>query len=259
MSLSFQPTAGAKDAVTIKINPAGFVASKADIHAVCKSAGEPLLRHMPDLDPTTIAVSKGEHGPIALFRRGRNGEYQVRLDTGQTYWAQYAYQFAHEICHVLCRYEDDYKGNLWFEETLAELSSLYCLREMARTWRTNPPYSNWKGFAPKLSDYTDDIIRKRTDHLEILKTGLPAYYRKHAAHLTKNGTDRAKHGAMAIALLALIERDPQHWNAIRWVNSSPSPEGETFTQYLTKWHRAVPPKHKEFVASVADLFGITLP
>lgn len=251
-------SAESKAALTIRVNPQGFEASKADIHAVCRSAGDQLLKHMDGLEKTTVVVSKGKHGPIALFDRGGKGEFHLKLDTGQTYWSQYSYQFAHEICHVLCRYEDDYKGNLWFEETLCELASLYCLREMSRTWRTDPPYANWKAFAPSLRDYTDDILRKRVDYLEILKSGLPAYYRKHAAHLVKNATDREKNGSMAVVLLALFERQPEHWNAIRWVNPAPSPEGETFAQYLTKWRDAVPEKHKQFVESIAGMYGVTL-
>jgi hypothetical protein len=257
-TLFLPASADSRKAVVLRIDPGGFHSSKADIHAVCKSAGDQLLKHMVGQEKITIMVSKGTHGPIALFARGEHGEYRVKLDTGKTFWAQYAYQFAHEICHVLCRYEDDYKGNLWFEETLAELSSLYCLREMSRAWRENPPYPNWKSFAPKLGDYTDEIIRKREGYLEILKIGLPAYYRQHAAHLSRNGTDRDKNGAMAIALLALVERQPEHWNAIRWVNSSPSPEGETFVQYLAKWRAAVPEKHKMFVDSVAEIYGMEL-
>ena len=81
--------------LTIQVNPQGFGASKADIHAVCRSAGDQLLKHMDGLEKTTVVVSKGERGPIALFDRGGNGEFHVKLDTGQTYWAQYSYQFAH--------------------------------------------------------------------------------------------------------------------------------------------------------------------
>lgn len=249
----------AADPVALRIDPAGFDAPKADIRAVCRSAGETLWRHMDEMEPVKVLVSRGKHGPIAIYGTNERGETRVRLDTSQTYWAQYAYQFAHEICHVLCRYEDDYKGNLWFEETLCETASLFCLRRMSVTWRKNAPYPNWQSYAPSLRDYTDDIIRKRQDHLEILRTGLPAYYRRHALHLRDHPTDRDRNGAMALALLTLLERDPSQWNAIRWLNSTPSPEGETFAAYLAKWHEAVPGKHRPFVTEVAGLFGIPLP
>ena len=246
-------------ALKIKINPENFNASRRDIAAVCRSAGNQLLKHMEGVPALTVQVSRSPQGPIALFKRGEDGEYQVRLATEKTFWAQYAYQFSHEICHVLCGYENDYRGNLWFEESLCETASLYCLRAMSRDWRTTPPYGNWRSYSPALLDYADNIQKGREDYLEILRTGLPGYYRKHASHLCKNPTDRKKNGAIALVLLNLLERNPEHWNAIRWLNSSPSPEGETFLQYLTKWFYAVPGKHTDFVESIASLFGISLP
>ena len=250
--------ADSRKALAIQVNPEGFNASKADIHAVCRSAADQLLRHMKGLEKTTTLVSRGDHGPIVLFRRGEKGEHLIRLTTGKLYWAQYAYQFSHEICHVLCGYDQDFRGNLWFEETICETASLYCMRRMSVEWRTNAPYGNWKSYAPLLRDYTDEIERNRKDYLEIIRTGMPAYYRKHAQHLSSNGTDRKKNGAMALVMLAVFERHPQNWNAIRWLNSSPSPKGETFTQYLSKWKRAVPKEHSAFVSSIADLYGISL-
>ncbi len=86
---------------------------------------------MVDLRKTKVLVSKGAHGPIVLFKKGENGEHLIKLATEKLHWAQYAYQFSHEICHVLCGYENDHQGNLWFEETLCETASLYCLRRMS--------------------------------------------------------------------------------------------------------------------------------
>ena len=251
--------ADSKQSLKIKINPENFNASRADIEAVCRSAGDQLLKQMEGVPTLTVQVSRGHHGPIALFKRGKEGEYLVKLATEKTFWAQYAYQFSHEICHVLCGYENDYRGNLWFEESLCETASLYCLRAMSREWRTTPPYGNWRSYSPALSDYADNIQKGRDDYIEILRIGLPAYYRKHAAHLSGNPTDRKKNGAIALVLLTLLERSPEHWNAIRWLNSSPSPEGETFLQYLTKWHRAAPKEHTDFIEATASLFGISLP
>ncbi|MCP4732282.1 MAG: hypothetical protein QF405_05535 [Roseibacillus sp.] len=256
--LPLSAAADSREAVTVEISPEGFNASRTDIHAVCRSAADQLLRHMVDLRKTKVLVSKGAHGPIVLFKKGENGEHLIKLATEKLHWAQYAYQFSHEICHVLCGYENDHQGNLWFEETLCETASLYCLRRMSVEWRTNAPYENWKSFSSSLRDYTDDIERNRQDYLEITRTGLPAYYRKHARHLSTNATDRDKNGAMALVLLAAFERQPRHWNAIRWLNSSPSPGDETFAQYLSKWHRAVPGEHAGFVSSLAALYGIPL-
>ena len=55
-----------------------------------------------------------------------------------------AYQFAHEFCHILCNFDDDWKGNNWFEETMCETSSLFVLRRLSKEWEERPPYPAWK-------------------------------------------------------------------------------------------------------------------
>ena len=152
--------ADSRKALSLEVNPEKFNASRADIAAVCRSAGYQLLVNMTEVPDFTVNISRGQHGPIALFQRGANGEYLVQLATEKTFWAQYAYQFSHEICHILCGYENDYRGNLWFEETLCETASLYCLKAMSHEWRTRPPYGNWRSYSPALSDYADNIRKE---------------------------------------------------------------------------------------------------
>ena len=110
------------------------------------SAGRELGQFFPDYKIEPIVVTRGHSGPITLFHRNDRGEIVVRLDTEKTYWSQYAYQFAHEFCHVLCGFKPGYEGNKWFEETLCETASLYVMRGMSRTWKTSPPYANWKDY-----------------------------------------------------------------------------------------------------------------
>ncbi len=248
----------AEDRVRFLVDPTGFNDGRADIEAVCRSAGRQIWRHVEGTDGLVIEVAKGNDGPITFFKRGENGEFRVRLDTGGQAWSQYAYQFSHEVCHVLAGGSDDDAGNLWFEETLCETASLYSLRRMSEEWRSDAPYGNWRSYAPSLGDYAANVIRGRDDFLVIARVGLPAYYRKHADYLREHPTDRDKNGAMAVVLLAMFEREPERWGAVRWLNPTPSPEGETFAEYLTKWRNAVPEKHTAFVEQVAELYGVTL-
>lgn len=251
-------TCKADDPVRFLVDNDGFGDSAADIEAVCRSAGRQIWQHVDNADGIVIQVAKRDEGPITLFERATDGAFRVRLDTGGQAWSQYGYQFSHETCHVLCGGSDDWPGNLWFEETLCETASLYSLRRMSVEWRTKAPYGNWRDYAPSLGDYASSVIRGREDFLVIARVGLPAYYGTHAAHLRDHPTDREKNGAMAVVLLAMFERDPSHWGAIRWLNPSPSRKGESFTTYLTKWRNAVPERHVPFVEQVAELYGIEL-
>jgi hypothetical protein len=242
--------------VSIRIDKQGFQASDADIAAVCGSAAECLTRNWKEPLDIKVLVVKGKHGPFTAFKKNARGESVVQLDTGGTYWSQYAYQFSHELCHVLCAGSNDYRGNLWFEETMCETASLYCLRRMSEEWRTKAPYPNWKGYAPKLADYARNVVAKRTFYPKLIKSGLPAFYKEHRARLEAEPCDRSLNGAMAIVLLTLFERDPSQWEAIRWLNPSPSPKGETFQSYLKKWHDAAPKEHRAFIAEIANIFGV---
>ena len=61
---------------------------------------------------------------------------------------------------------------------------------------------------------------------------------------------------MALPLLELFEGAPESWEAVAWLNRSPSPEGGTFAEYLEKWRSAVPVKHRNFVDEVRRRFGL---
>ena len=241
-----------------RVEARGFNDSARDIKALCDSAGRELWKHFPDYKIEKFVIKRGRGGPISLYQRNKQGEIVIRLDTGNQLWSQYAYQFAHEFCHVVSGFEEDDPGNRWFEETLAETASLYAIRAMSRSWKTDPPYGHWKNYRDALRDYSDKTIRKWSGIYEIYEKGLAGYYKAHKAELAKEPCNRQLNGAMAQVFLTLFEEDPSRWGAVRWLNKAPSPKGETFQQFLAKWHRAVPDKHKPFVKKVAQLFGIPL-
>ena len=72
-------------------------------------------------------------------------------------------------------------------------------------------------------------------------------------------SDRSLNGAMALPLLELFEGAPESWEAVAWLNRTPSPEGETFAEYLEKWRSAVPARHRSFVGEVMRRFGVEEP
>jgi hypothetical protein len=241
-----------------RVESAGFDASEADVRALLESVSRELWQHFPDYKIEPIVVTRGHHGPITLFDRNQCGEIVVQLDTEKTFWAQYSYQFAHEFCHVLCGFRRGYEGNKWFEETVCETASLYVMRAMAKTWKTSPPYPNWKDYRDALRDYADDNMRKREGIYEIEKHGLPAFYRAHQSVLEKEPCSRELNSAMAIVLLQLFEERPERWEAVRWLNSSPARDGDTFATYLRNWRDAAPAKHRPFVERIAELYDVPL-
>lgn len=227
-----------------------------DIHAVLKSAAEVIfpLGGQPDYEP--ILVRRSENGPMVLYRRGQKGQYLVNLDTQDRYWCQYAFQFSHEIGHILCGYRDGDSTNLWFEETLAEVTSLYVLRKLEDKWKDSPPYPEWTKYAPEFSKYAEkriELYEKQTP--KDLKNWIKIYEKD----LKENPTNRPRNVGLAIRLLPIFENDPNAWSACMHLNDSKSKEVIPFQQYLNRWHNACNQiAQKEVVKKIAMEFDIEL-
>jgi hypothetical protein len=241
---------------TIRVEANGFEAREADIAKVCLSAVGELQKFCPELPTEDVVIVRGTKGPITLFRRNDRGEVVVKLDTGKTYWSQYAYQVAHEFGHVHCGFRPGPQHNQWFEESVCETASLFCLRAMAKTWATQPPYPHWASYAPALAKYADDVIAQRTYKAEFASKGLARFYRDHAAEFRAKSTERELNGAIALALLAYLEEKPERWAAFRWLNATPRPDDEPFAAYLRRWERNTPKEHQATVQGIQKLFGL---
>ena len=244
----------------IRVKPGGWGgASPADIKKVLASAGGELWQHFPDRKLAPIIVERSNSGPIVLYRKGPNGEHIVRLDVEGNHWSQFAYQFAHEFCHILTNYgPKTTKKNKWFIESICEMASVFAMRRMADTWRTAPPYPNWKSYAPHLKTYADGA--RVTDGLRQTPGGtLAAWYRRNAEALRKNSTLRAKNKVVANELLELFEADPQAWLAAGSIDLGPGDKDESFEAFLGDWLERTPARHKTLVRKVAALFEIEIP
>jgi hypothetical protein len=118
-------------------------ASPADIEAVLRSAGVELLRYCPHTQLAGIDVYYRPDHPEINSKRTPGGRIAMVLSARDTHWAQYSFQFAHEFCHALANYAnssrqtipDTSNANLWFEESLCETASLFCLRAMSNASR----------------------------------------------------------------------------------------------------------------------------
>jgi len=241
----------------ITVIPGGWGSSGLeDIAAVCRSAEQELTRHMTDRnkDPITVRHDANQ-GPMVIYGKGTSGERRVLLSSQDRRWSQFAFQFAHEVCHIQCNYREREKSNLWFEESLCETASLFVLKQMAETWKTNPPYSNWKSYSDSLRKYAED---RNADLEKPADVSLADWFRKNEPEMRQSAIDRGKTQVVAAALLPLFEKNPQHWRAIRYLNLGDPQATLTFPQYLRDWHERVPNEHRSFVEQVAALFEIAV-
>jgi hypothetical protein len=226
-----------------------------DLAKVLQSAGESLALLFPERKFPVLEVSRSTSSPITLFQRGPAGEIRVKLDAEGRHWAQFAFQFGHEMGHIVCGFADYPNPNLWFEETLCEAASLFVLGRMAESWKTRPPYPNWKDYAAALKKYRDERIAK-----ERLPEGtsLADWFRGQEPSLRKDGTQRTHNLKMAAALLPLFEEAPERWEAVSTLNAVQGDASRTFSQHLRDWSRSSPEKHRELIAKIAGRFGVSI-
>ena len=203
----------------------------------------------------TIVVRHSRKGPITLFEKGPQGEIQVRLNVRGRRWAQFAFQFAHELGHIACHYDEDEDPNEWFEESVCEATSLFVLRRMAESWKTAPPYPNWKGYAKSLTAYADDRLKEfRLGEGETFAK----WFRHQEAALRKDRHLRKLNGVVAGQLLLLLEKSPEHWPALAHLNDGKASATDSFADFLRGWRSRVSEKHHAFVDRIAALFGVDL-
>ena len=252
------PVAEARDERSMpryRIEADGFKASREDIQAVLDSAGRELWRHFPGYRIEPFVVLRGHEGPTVLYGRNPQGEIVVKLDTEGTSWCQYAYQFSYLFAEILCGFDEKSVGNKWFETSICDAASLFALEQMSRSWERDPPYPNWKEYRHALADYVQSAMGRQR---KFEPQGLKEFYEKHRQELARGTDTRPLSQAVAVVLLKLFEEQPEHWEAVRWLNSSPSPAGEPFGKYLQRWYDAVPQKHQPLVRKIGDLFGVSI-
>jgi len=233
-------------------------ASPEDIRKVLESTGRELLKHIPQNKIIRIHVVASDTVPQVDFKRAANGEYTVRLAVKGRFWAQLAFQFGHELGHIVSHYErinDNKIGieNKWFEETVAEAASLFVLARMAETWKTDPPYMNWKSFAPALKEYLDKLL-KDAEIPAVEK--MPQWFNDNRPALKADPHLRERNRVVAIHIFKMLERDPSQWEAFRYLNLGRPDATNSFESFLENWYFSAPKKNKGIVKEVVDLLGI---
>jgi hypothetical protein len=247
------------------VDPAGFGnAGAADILAVARSAAGEIWQH--------CATTRFRHGfrlvhdprfPITHFARSDDGRIVIGLAVEGTYWARLAYQFTHEFCHALMDHSNDSSrlwretrhANQWLAESLCETASLFALRAMARSWRTAPPYPNWRDYAVHLGDYARARIEDPRHRLPEGRTFAQWFAAVEPAQ--RAGWTRENNTIIAKELLPLFERRPAGWDALAAIHLCRRDRGMSLAAFLAEWRRNSAPRHHGFIGEVAALFGVS--
>lgn len=234
-----------------------------NIEAVLRSAAESIWQHCPSTHWQTsgFRIYPNEKHPICHFDHSAQGEVVIGLATKDTFWAQYAFQFAHEFCHALIGHTNDWrKRNLrdpgpqfWLEECLCEVASLFALRTMAESWKTEAPYPNWADFSPHLKSYADERIGKAKNAFP--EPFLP-WFGSVRADLQKNPTMREHNCRVAAELLPIWEEHPSIWDAMQSYRVNSPAADQSLEQHFTQWKKIAASKHHAVIDQIGKVFGV---
>jgi hypothetical protein len=225
-----------------------------DVQAVIDSAARTFVTHaeLTSVDPI-IVLQSTEQFPRALSHPAPTGERIITLATTNRRWSQ----FAHEYCHVFTKH---YRSPLdhpfmWFEESLCELASLWCLNWMSRDWKSCPPYPHWASYADSLEEYA----KQRFDG--VIEHGSPQEFRawldSNLEEMISNPINRDLNLVVAVRIYPQFHTDPASWRAVQLLNEDPALDGD-FYSYLTRWHGTVSDDARTSVAAIAELLGFPI-
>lgn len=259
---SQKPRISSKDAgLRLDIQGGGWgSARKEAIETVLYAVADELLSRVPNKLNAPIVVTHSENGPIALYDRGPNGEYQVQLHAKGENWHLYAYEFAHEFCHILSNHDENVgpetqKYNQWFEETLCETASLYTLKSLAATWEDTPPSPLWREAARKMHRYFDHLLAEGHRQLPA-HTPLQRWLADNEDRLRNDPYRREDNEVVANLLLPLFQDNPQNWDALAYLNLNPDDARTSLRDYLRHWYDNAPYQHKRFIGGILSLLRL---
>ncbi len=259
-------TAGAGRKLDLRIGEGFGDANAENISAVLRSAGEEIWKHCPNTrwEVPGFFIFHSNDSPITLFDHRSDGRVAIGLNVKGSYWAQFAYQFAHEFCHALSGHTNDWrqtwikerKANHWLEESLCEAASIFAIRAMGKSWKTAPPYPNWKSYAESLAKYADDFTGKVAAEKGVGFV-FENWFRENEAALRENPTLRDKNRIIAVELLPLFEASPAGWESIVFYNRCENRDaGKTLARHFADWSAAAPPTQREFIKKIATVFDV---
>lgn len=231
-----------------------------DVQAVINSVQTAITPYIGARALGDVIVRNDPQGPISLYKKGENGEYVVLLDIKGRYWAQIAYQYSHEVCHLLSNYDlspNNATRQQWFEESVCEAFSLFALERMAELWKDNPPYRNWKNYAPAFQNYVDNL-RKEKHRSGFTENAMQAWFLKNKDTLQSDpiAQERRLNEEVATHLYAIFSEDPRYWEALNYINLGDDHQDKTLKRYLDDWQYHAPSRLHAPIEAVRNLLLI---
>jgi hypothetical protein len=224
-----------------------------EIHEVLKSTLSLFQLSSPTLQKRPIVVSATADNPRVLYELRDGHAYQIQLTAKNRHWCQYVFQFAHELGHIMCNFRKENHANLWFEESICEVASLYALSKIGNKWVKIHNNTNAKSYAHEFEKYRIHRI-KESSYPENFQ--LAAWCNQNRSILSQNPHLRKQNFWVALTLYDLFDQNSTiAWSTCFYLNNSPTHRKADFEQYLQTWKNACPERtQKEFVEQIISRF-----
>ena len=177
--------------------------------------------------------------------------------------------FTHEYTHLLAQHwvtRENYKTT-WFEEAIAQTFVLYTLRTLRDRLKADKAFRetwNFNGYA--VGGYlnarlSQDWIERSIPGQRMSRNDFIAWYGTMEIILVQDPRNFVNINMIAHNLVDIFEKDPEAWNAIRYMAAYGPYAWEhdpNFWTYVKGWYLRTPQRWQQYVVAVADRFGIDI-
>ena len=269
-------SANADLSITVASSPSWGDMSHSQIQTLCENITFHFEKHLRPENEMNDRVNvyrsfKTVHvtldpDPAVKYKIGMLLKNDMEIRADDFYY--FVWGFGHEICHILHNFElttiDN--PNLWFQESIASMASIWVLRSMAKTWKHDSPFGTFAEQDGGIAFFSDNFEHFANAYLNVFPeyqhdgTGeewlaewedflREDYYKNQSFtqyyHLVSQ---------LSYKFLPIFEDNPEAWNAVR---KMPATTGK-MSEYMQDWYEAVDTEDKQFVEAIADEMGITV-
>lgn len=262
--------------VSVESSPSWGKISTVDVETLCENITNHFERHLrPEneihdsvsvyrtfrpMSHTTLDPAPGIKYKMGIVLKK---DMEIRVDD----FYYFIHDFAHEFCHILHNFEITTinNPNLWFQESIACMASIWALRSMAETWNDDSPFGvsvaqdgGTAFFVKNFKRYADVYLNElpSTQYDGTSEAWLEKYENSLRQEYEQTGGFIEYHlvSQLSFKFLPIFEKNPEAWNAVR---KMPASKGK-MSEYMQDWHDAVDVRDKESVEAIAKEMGISI-
>ncbi len=261
---------------SITVIPSAGIQPTSDLYSHFESVRDVFCKYLDYVADSNILVEFSQSkGPAIFYERSSRGEYRIRLHKPGIFYGGgfvlhgLVLQFAHEYGHILSNYRDDspYSQQEWFEESIANLASIFAMREIKDVWVKDYLANPSQEKEAQLRQFqtmgveANFMIRRGREYLGGKPLGSWYIENRHQLETepVKSLSSRDRQEAVSVALLGIFETYPEDaWDAVRYMNRGHISKNRDFLEYLQEWYRRTPPQWQYIVVEIMSRFGFRM-